>query len=89
MGSGSSRNIPSLTDCSLAHGVAVFSLALTAWVRAAWLVHFHPHPLDLVDAEGYHLLAVNLLAGRGFAIGWGPPFCPTAVRSPLSWMSMP
>ncbi len=88
MGSGSSRNIPSLTDCSLAHGVAVFSLALTAWVRAAWLVHFHPYPLDLVDAEGYHLLAVNLLAGRGFAIGWGPPFCPTAVRSPLYPLSL-
>jgi hypothetical protein len=36
-----------------------------------------------VDAEGFHLLAVNLLDGNGFAIGWEPPFCPTAVRTPL------
>ncbi len=28
-------------------------------------------------------MAVNVLQGRGFAIGWDPPFCATAVRTPL------
>lgn len=93
MASGSLRNTPSLTDRLHASRLAyhdhparltgVLSLALTAWTRAAWLMRFHPDPLGLVDAKGYHLLAVNLLAGHGFAIGWGLPFCPTAVRTPL------
>ncbi len=48
-----------------------------------WLARFPPDPIGPVDAEGYHLLAVNVLARRGFAIGWDPPFCPTSVRTPL------
>ena len=52
-------------------------------VRAAWLARFPADPTGPVDAEGFHLLAVNMLAGRGFAIGWAPPFCPTAIRPPL------
>jgi len=56
---------------------------LALLVRVAWLVHFPTNPIAPVDAEGFHLLAVNMLGGRGFAIGWEPPFCPTAVRTPL------
>lgn len=51
--------------------------------RALWLARFPTDPIGAIDAEGFHLLAVNLLAGRGFAIGWEPPFCPTAIRPPL------
>ena len=58
-------------------------LLLALLVRAAWLMRFPTNPITPVDAEGYHLLAVNVLAGRGFAIGWEAPFCPTAVRTPL------
>ena len=56
---------------------------LALLVRAAWLARFPTAPIAPVDAEGFHLLAVNVLAGRGFAIGWEAPFCPTAVRTPL------
>ncbi|MGC9521555.1 MAG: glycosyltransferase family 39 protein [Anaerolineae bacterium] len=59
------------------------SLLLTALVRTGWLALFPTDPLGPVDAEGFHLLAVNVLKGRGFAIGWEAPFCPTAVRTPL------
>jgi len=58
-------------------------LLLTVLVRVAWLSVFPPEPTAPVDAEGFHLLAVNILDGKGFAIGWEPPFCPTAVRTPL------
>ena len=58
-------------------------LILTLAVRAAWLAIFPVDPIAPVDAEGFHLLAVNVLAGRGFAIGWEPPYCPTTVRTPL------
>ncbi len=58
-------------------------LLLSGWTHALWLAHVPASPIGPVDAEGFHLLAVNLLAGRGFAIGWEPPFCPTAVRTPL------
>lgn len=58
-------------------------LLVTAAVRAGWLAIFPVDPIGPIDPEGFHLLAVNLLAGRGFAIGWEPPFCPTAVRTPL------
>ncbi len=61
----------------------LFILLLTVAVRVFWLTRFTPDPIAPVDAEGYHLLAVNVLAGRGFAIGWDPPFCPTAIRPPL------
>jgi len=47
------------------------------------LARFPTDPIAPVDAEGYHLLAVNMLAGHGFAIGWEAPFCPTTVRTPL------
>jgi len=58
-------------------------LLLTVLVRVAWLSAFPTEPTAPVDAEGFHLLAVNMLDGKGFAIGWDPPFCPTAVRTPL------
>ncbi|MGC9346975.1 MAG: hypothetical protein ACP5JG_02450 [Anaerolineae bacterium] len=57
-------------------------LLLTALVRVVWLELVPVDPLGLVDAEGFHLLAVNVLDGKGFAIGWTAPFCPTAVRTP-------
>ncbi len=58
-------------------------LLLTVFVRVAWLSAFPTEPTAPVDAEGFHLLAVNMLDGKGFAIGWDPPLCPTAVRTPL------
>jgi len=58
-------------------------LLLTVSVRVAWLSAFPTEPIAPVDAEGFHLLAVNVLDGKGFAIGWDPPLCPTAVRTPL------
>ncbi|HNT76583.1 MAG TPA: glycosyltransferase family 39 protein, partial [Anaerolineae bacterium] len=51
--------------------------------RVLWMGWLPVDPIEPIDAEGFHLLAVNVLAGRGFAIGWEPPFCPTAVRTPL------
>ncbi len=58
-------------------------LLLTAVVRVGWLYLLPTNPLGPVDAEGFHLLAVNVLDDRGFAIGWEAPYCPTAVRTPL------
>ncbi|HUM38042.1 MAG TPA: hypothetical protein PLQ85_14315, partial [Anaerolineae bacterium] len=58
-------------------------LLLALAVRAAWMAHFPAHPIGAVDAEGYHLLARNLLAGNGLALSWEAPFCPTALRTPL------
>jgi 4-amino-4-deoxy-L-arabinose transferase-like glycosyltransferase len=63
--------------------VTIGILLLALLVRTAWLMCFPTNPIAPVDAEGFHLLAVNVLAGHGFAIGWEPPFCPTAVRTPL------
>jgi len=62
---------------------AVLVLLLTLALRVLWLQCFPVDPTEPVDAEGYHLLAVNLREGRGFAIGWEAPFCPTAVRTPF------
>lgn len=65
-------------------GQGVYLLPLLAMlVRVLWLGWLPADPIEPVDAEGFHLLAVNVLAGRGFAIGWEPPFCPTAIRTPL------
>jgi len=58
-------------------------LLLTVFVRVVWLSSFPTEPTAPVDAEGFHLLAVNMLDDKGFAIGWDRPFCPTAVRTPL------
>ena len=58
-------------------------LLLTALARVMWLSLVPSSPSAPVDAEGFHLLAVNLLAGRGPAFGWHAPFCPTAIRPPL------
>ncbi|MGC9358475.1 MAG: ArnT family glycosyltransferase, partial [Anaerolineae bacterium] len=55
----------------------------TLLVRVVWLARFPGDPLAPVDAEGYHLLACNLLAGRGFSMVKDPPFCPASVRVPL------
>lgn len=55
----------------------------TVALRAAWLARFPVAPLAPVDAEGFHLLARNLLAGNGFALAWDPPFCPDTLRPPL------
>ncbi len=63
--------------------VTIGILLLALCVRVAWLLCFPTNPIAPVDAEGFHLLAVNMLAGHGFAIGWEPPFCPTTVRTPL------
>jgi len=62
---------------------SVCVLLLTLAVRAAWMAHFPANPIGAVDAEGYHLLARNLLAGNGLALSWEAPFCPTALRTPL------
>ncbi len=58
-------------------------LLLTALIRALWFSAFPGDPIGSIDAEGFHLLAVNFLEGRGFSIGWDPPFCPNTVRTPL------
>ncbi len=63
--------------------ITIGILLLALLVRVAWLARFPTDPIAPVDAEGYHLLAVNMLAGHGFAIGWEAPFCPTTVRTPL------
>ncbi len=55
----------------------------TLALRALWLARFPAAPLAPVDAEGFHLLARNLLAGEGFVLAWDPPFCPDAIRPPL------
>lgn len=61
----------------------VLALGATVATRLLWLRQTAPPPIGPVDAEGFHLLAMNMLAGRGFAIGWTPPFCATAIRPPL------
>ena len=58
-------------------------LWLALLTRVLWLARFPADPIGPIDAEGFHLLAANVLVGRGFAIGWEPPFCPTAIRPPL------
>lgn len=58
-------------------------LLLTALVRALWMATYAPDPIGSIDSEGFHLLAVNLLDGRGFSIAWDAPFCPNTVRTPL------
>lgn len=55
-------------------------LALLA--RAAWVARFPADPTGPVDAEGFHLLAVNVLAGHGFSMAWEAPFCPVSIRTP-------
>jgi hypothetical protein len=62
---------------------AVWILLLALCLRVVWLARFPTDPIAPVDAEGFHLLAVNVLGGRGLAIGWDAPFCPTTVRTPL------
>jgi len=58
-------------------------MLLTLVVRVLWLRTFPAQPTEPVDAEGYFLLACNLLKGRGYAIAWDAPFCPNTVRTPL------
>lgn len=72
-----------LTDRSLRRWTPWALLWLTLLVRVAWLSVSPTDPLEPVDAQGYHRLALNLLAGRGFSLDWNPPFCPTAIRTPL------
>ncbi|MBN2006028.1 MAG: glycosyltransferase family 39 protein [Anaerolineae bacterium] len=64
-------------------GFCIALLLATLLTRLLWMRTFPGDPTGPVDAEGFHLLAVNTAAGRGFAIGWEAPFCPTAVRTPL------
>ena len=59
-----------------------FVLLLALAVRAGWMARFPADPIGPVDAEGYHLIARNLLAGHGFSMVWEAPFCPVAVRTP-------
>jgi hypothetical protein len=42
-----------------------------------------------VDALGYHTLAVNWLAGRGFTLAAEPPYVPDAIRTPVypAWLA--
>jgi len=70
---------PKVTTLNLTVGILLLALC----VRVAWLAIFPTHPIAPVDAEGFHLLAVNMLDGHGLAIGWEPPFCLTTVRTPL------
>ena len=58
-------------------------LLLSVLVRVLWLHTFPSQPTAPVDAEGYFLLARNMLEGNGFSIAWEPPFCPNTVRTPL------
>ncbi len=58
-------------------------LLLTAVIRALWIAAFAPDPIGSIDAEGFHLLALNVLDGRGFSIAWDAPFCPNTVRTPV------
>ncbi len=69
--------------CSTYRIAALLALGATLATRLLWLRQTSPPPIGPVDAEGFHLLAMNMLAGRGFAIGWTPPFCATAIRPPL------
>lgn len=64
-------------------GLCLLLLLATLLTRLLWMRAFPDNPTGPVDAEGFHLLAMNTAAGRGFAIGWEAPFCPTAVRTPL------
>ena len=75
--------MPRLKPLSRAQIVAGLLLLLTALVRVAWLTRFPLNPTGSADAEGYHLIARNLLAGEGFALTWEAPFCPTVIRTPL------
>ncbi len=63
--------------------LAVPILLLALLLRAAWIAHFPANPIGTVDAEGYHLIARNLLQGNGFSMMWEAPFCPVAIRTPL------
>ena len=62
---------------------AVLILLLALLVRSGWQELYPVDPLEPVDAEGYHLLARNLLAGNGFSLKWSAPFCPDFIRTPL------
>lgn len=63
--------------------IAVLVLLLNLLVRTLWLAAFPSTATAPVDAEGYFLLARNMLAGNGFAIAWEQPFCPTTIRTPV------
>ena len=73
---GTMRKLSWITGC-------LFTICLTLGIRVLWLSYLPDNPIGPIDAEGFHLLAVNVLDGNGFAIGWETPFCPTAVRTPL------
>jgi len=62
---------------------AILILLLALLLRAAWIAAFPADSIGPVDAEGYHLIARNLLGGHGFSMVWEAPFCPTALRTPL------
>lgn len=64
-------------------GVALALLWLTLLLRVLWWCAVPVEPLEPVDAQGYHRLALNLLAGHGFSLDAASPFCPTAIRTPL------
>ena len=62
--------------------LTLFGLALAArWAYAASLPP--DAPLWSVDAQGYNLLALNLLNGHGFTLNTTPPFVPDGIRAPL------
>lgn len=61
--------------------IFLLALALRLWT-------FHALPFDVhhpnnVDAHGYHILATNLLTGRGLSIRTEPPYRPDGLRTPL------
>jgi 4-amino-4-deoxy-L-arabinose transferase-like glycosyltransferase len=61
-------------------GLWVLALAL----RWGYAVSLPPDaPVEAVDAQGYHALAVNLVAGRGFSLNTEAPFVPDGIRTPL------
>ncbi len=53
----------------------VLRLGFLAW-------NWHTAPDWNIDALGYHHLAVNLLARRGFSLNTAPPFQPDGIRTP-------
>ncbi|MBN1262546.1 MAG: glycosyltransferase family 39 protein, partial [Anaerolineae bacterium] len=61
----------------------ILIVLLSVGVRVAWLAWFPAAPAGTIDAEGYHLLARNLVAGHGLSMAWEAPFCPDSLRTPL------
>jgi 4-amino-4-deoxy-L-arabinose transferase-like glycosyltransferase len=61
---------------------AIFVIAVL--LRTGYANDFPPEAVvESVDAQGYHQIARNLLAGHGFSLQAEAPFRPDAIRTPL------